>query len=109
MESFYSLKHQQIPMIAPLSSISISVKFFSSVIGNFLSLLLCYWSIFHSRLPEQFSESQAASCKHSQGPIADVEFLKRVTESIFKTSKKFHKLFTAASRNFDFDFSIKNL
>jgi hypothetical protein len=70
------------------------------------AFLLCHWPIFvlaslllidflqcmyHSRLPELFSESQAASCKHSQGQMAALGFLKRVTERIFKHGKVISK------------------
>jgi hypothetical protein len=49
-----------------------------------------------SWLPEQFSESQAASCKHSQGCRC------RVTESIAKKESNLEE----ASKTFNFNFSF---
>ncbi len=69
--------------------------------------VLCYWSILssvrimiHSRLPENFSESQAASSKHSHGQSPAVGYLRRVTEARSKLVNTFIK----ACKNCDFDF-----
>jgi hypothetical protein len=59
---------------------------------------------------EQYSGSQAASCKHSQGQIVAVQYRVsekdyRITENIFKISRKFHR----SKQNFDLDFYIKDI
>jgi hypothetical protein len=56
--------------------------------------------LFAYRFSEQFSESQAAFCKHSQGQIAAV----RSRRELMKRFSKLVCNFIEANRNFDFDF-----
>jgi hypothetical protein len=47
--------------------------------------------MYHRKLLKLFSESDATFCQHSQGQMAALGLLKRVTERIFKHGKVISK------------------